>query len=87
MSLGDIPRGCCLAVEGVLEVVVHLPRRLAPTHLLLSIVLTPNQARGGWRGVKPAVPPASTCKWAVLERPRRDRKREEIDQIVDKVCA
>ena len=29
-------------VQGVLEVVVHLPRRLAPTHLLLSLVLTQN---------------------------------------------
>ena len=57
---------CVSCLVSLSKVVVHLPRRLAPTHLLLSLVLTPNQARGG-RSVKPAVPPTSTCMWAVLK--------------------
>ena len=29
-------------------------------------------------------PPTSTCRWAVLERPRRDTNRKEVDHILDK---
>ena len=49
--------------------------------LLLSLVLTPNQARGGWRGVKPAVPPTSTCMWAVL-KDRVATQIGDVDQIL-----
>ena len=70
---GRATRSVDKKIQGESKIEKNIWLRQVP--LLLSLVLTPNQARGGWRGVKPAVPPTSTCMWAVLKRPRRDTNR------------
>ena len=79
---GRATRSVDKKIQGESKIEKNIWLRQVP--LLLSLVLTPNQARGGWRGVKPAVPPTSTCMWAVLERPRRDTNRRVVVQIMAK---
>ena len=66
-------------MEGVLEVVVHLPRRLAPTHLLLRLVLTQNQARGRLERRQAVRPAYLNVYVGCIERTRRDTSRMLIN--------
>ena len=63
---------CVSCLVSLSKVVVHLPRRLAPTHLLLSLVLTPNQARGRLERRQAVRPAYLNVYVGCIERTRRD---------------